>query len=391
MESTTFLILLSSLGLMIGLLITIWIHSSYQMEIVVHPTPHPARPDQSVPLISVIIPARNEARNIRRCVEALLSQDYPRLELIVVDDRSNDATPQILAEMATRFSNLQIIKGAEPPPDWAGKPFALTQGADQAMGDWLCFIDADTFCRPACLASALATANQYKADLFSILTDQELGSFWEKTILPLVFTALSIGFPAKRVNDPARPEAIANGQFILIRCAVYQAIGGHRSVHDQIAEDKALAERVKRLGHRLIIADGRAVAQTRMYTNLPEIWEGWTKNIFLGMRDRLGLLLAGAVIGLLGSLLLPFWLIAGVLWLATSGHPAAWVVSGQASLLWAILLWYRVRAARAFHIPAAYALTLPIGTLLFTAMMAASAYKVLSGQGVTWKGRNYLR
>lgn len=391
MEPASLLILLSSLGLIIGLAVAIWIHSSYQMEIVVHPQPAPAWPDQPGPLISVIVPARNEARNIRRCVEALLAQDYPRFELIVVDDRSNDATPHILAEMATRYPNLQIKMGTEPPDGWAGKPFALAQGADQAMGDWLCFIDADTFCRPSCLASTLATATQHEADLFSMLTDQELGSFWEKTILPLVFTALSIGFPANRVNNPERPEAIANGQFILIRRTVYQAIGGHRSVHDQIAEDKALAERVKRLGYQLIIADGRAVAHTRMYTNLPEIWEGWTKNIFLGMRDRLGLLLAGALISLLGALLLPFWLLAGLLWLLVSGHPAAWVVSGEASLLWAILLWYRVRAARAFNISPVYALTLPLGTLLFMAMMGASAYKVLSGQGVTWKGRNYLR
>ncbi len=293
--------------------------------------------------------------------------------------------------MAGTYPNLQIQQGTEPPPEWAGKPFALTQGADQATGEWLCFIDADTFCNPSCLASALACARDQQADLFSILTAQELGSFWEKTILPLVFTALSVGFPADKVNDPKQPQAIANGQFILIRRSVYQAIGGHRSVYDQIAEDKALAERVKHLGYRLIIADGRAVAHTRMYTNLSEIWEGWTKNIYLGMRDRLGLLLVGALVGLLGALLLPFWLLTGLAWLTASGLPAAWVVIGEACLVWVVLLWYRVRAARAFNISAAYALTLPLGALIFTAMMASSAYKVLSGQGVTWKGRTYLR
>ena len=222
-----------------------------------------------------------------------------------------------------------------------------------------------------------------------MLTDQELGSFWEKAILPLVFTALSVGFPARRVNDPERPEAIANGQFILMRRSVYTAIGGHASVHDQVAEDKALAERVKHSGYRLILADGRSVARTRMYTNLAEIWEGWTKNIFLGMRDRPGLLLAGALIGLLGALLLPFWLLGGLYWFLASGQPAAWIVSAEAILLWGVLLRFRLRAARAFHIPPGYALTFPLGALFFTAMMAASAFKVLSGQGVTWKGRSY--
>jgi chlorobactene glucosyltransferase len=387
MQLTTFLILISSLGLVAGLAVTIWIHSSYRMEIVVRPDGTTA-PTKS-PWISVIVPARDEARNIRRCVDAIMGQDYRRFELIVVDDRSSDATPHILDDLARQYPTLKVIAGAEPPADWAGKPFALSQGADQAGGEWLCFIDADTFCLPGCLTASLETARQHQADLFSMLTDQELGSFWEKTILPLVFTALSVGFPARNVNDPKRPEAIANGQFILIRRAVYDAIGGYASIHDQIAEDKALAGRVKQSGYRLILADGRAVARTRMYTNLAEIWEGWTKNIFLGMRDRLGLLLAGALIGLLGALLLPFWLLAGLYWLLAGGQLVAGLVSAEAILLWAVLLWYRLQAASAFHISPGYALTLPLGSLFFTAMMAASAFKVLSGQGVTWKGRNY--
>ena len=386
------LILLASLGLIAGLAISIWIHSSYQMEIIIRPKPNWATPAQvGHPLISVIVPARNEARNIRRCVEALLVQNYPQFELIVVDDRSSDATSSILKELVEGYPDLRVISGKEPPPDWAGKPFALTQGVEQAGGEWLCFIDADTFCEPDCLSACLTAAIQHRADLFSMLTDQELGSFWEKAILPLVFTALSVGFPANHVNDPKRPEAIANGQFILMPSSVYQAVGGHRSVCDQIAEDKALAERVKRLGYQLIIADGREVAWTRMYTNLSEIWEGWTKNIYLGMRDRLGLLLVGALVGVLGSVLLPFWLVASGIWLLGNGQTAAWIVGGEAVLLWMVLTGYRIRAARAFHISAGYALTLPLGALLFTAMMAASAFKVLSGQGVTWKGRSYHR
>ena len=389
MHSSILLISLSSLGLIIGLAITFWIHGSHQMAIVVRP--QESSSPSARPLISVIVPARNEARNIRRCLEALLAQQYPRFEIIVVDDRSTDATPRILNELAGLHPNLHILSGAEPPPDWAGKPFAISQGVEQARGDWLCFIDADTFCQPACLSATLATAERHQADLFSMLTDQELGSFWEKTILPLVFTALSVGFPAKHVNDPERPEAIANGQFILIRRPVYQAIGGHASIRAEIAEDKALAGRVKHLGYRLILADGREAALTRMYTNLPEIWEGWTKNIYLGMRDRPGLLLTGALIGLLGALLLPVWLLAGLYWLVVSGQPAAWLVFGEAVILWAVLLNFRVRAARAFRIAPGYALTFPLGALLFTAMMATSAYKVLSGQGVTWKGRHYQR
>lgn len=377
----------STILLLAGLAITYLIHSRYQLEITVQPTPPPA--PSVTPTIAVIIPARNEARNIRRCVEALLAQTYPNYELTVIDDRSNDATPQILVQIQALHPHLHILEGEELLPGWAGKPHALAQGAAKAKGEWLCFVDADTFARPELLTSALAAAQTHQADLFTILTGQELGSFWEKVILPLVFTALSFGFPARQVNDPNRPEAIANGQFILVRRAVYEATGGHAAIRARIDEDKALAERVKHGGYRLIVADGRAVARTRMYTSFAEIWEGWTKNIFLGMRDRLGLLLFGGVVGVLGALALPLWLIAGVAWFAVTGSPVSAVVAAEAALLWAYLLWIRARVARAMEISPLYALTLPLGALVFTAMMFASAVNVLSGKGVTWKGRTY--
>jgi chlorobactene glucosyltransferase len=126
--------------------------------------------------------------------------------------------------------------------------------------------------------------------MFTIMTFQILGSFWEKTIMPLVMTALAVGFSPRKVNDPTTKNAIANGQFILIKRSVYDAIGGHKSVKDQIVEDKAISEQVKWNGHRLIVADGEKVASTRMYTSLPEMWEGWTKNIYLGLRDQSSLL-----------------------------------------------------------------------------------------------------
>jgi len=388
-----FLLLLSTIGLALGLAMTYWIHSQSRMEIVVTPT-LPSQPTPPYPAISVIVPARNEERNIHRCIEALLVQDYPNFEVIVVDDRSTDATPQLLEGLlhspANSQGRLHLLRGGELPPDWAGKPHALTQGAAAASGEWLCFVDADTFAAPALLSAAYAAAQHHQADLFSILTDQELGSFWEKVILPLVFTALSFGFPARLVNDPHRPEAIANGQFILIPRPVYEKLGGHEAVRGRIDEDKALAELVKRSGHHLVIADGRSVARTRMYTSLPEIWEGWTKNIYLGLQDRLWLLLFGAVAGLLGALLLPFWLIGSLYWLASQGGPAPAVVVVQALVVWGYLIAQRMRASQEMGISPLYAFTLPLGALLFTAMMVVSAYNVLSGRGVTWKGRVYL-
>jgi chlorobactene glucosyltransferase len=393
MNTSTSILLLSTAMCLAGLLITWWVHSRTQLDRVVEPAfpPFPA----NSPLVSVIVPARNEARNIQRCLAALLSQTYPSYEVIVVDDRSTDETPHLLADLVRQIQSsgsdhrLHVISGSDLPGDWAGKPYALHQGVSATRGEWLCFVDADTFARPPLLASALLAAAQWQADLLTLLTDQELVTFWERTILPLVFTALAFGFPADRVNDPGKPDAIANGQFILIRRDAYDKVGGHQAVRNRIDEDRALAALVKHSGYRLVVADGRRLVNTRMYTSLPEIWEGWTKNIYLGLRDRLWLLLLGAAVGLLGALALPLWLVLGVGWLVSGGGAVALLVTFQSLLVWACLLIQRARAARAFHIPAWYALTLPLGALLFTAMMFASAFKVITGIGVSWKGRTY--
>jgi chlorobactene glucosyltransferase len=389
---------LSTLAFILALLVTWWLHGGHGLDIAVTPAALP--PGQQPPLISVIVPARDEARNIRRCLTALLTQTYPSCEIIVIDDRSTDETPSILreiqAEHASRLAAhgssgppVQVVEGAELPAGWAGKPHALQQGVAVARGEWFCFIDADTFASPQLLSSAYLTATSHGADMFSMLTRQELLTFWERTILPLVFTALGVGFPARRVNDPSKPDAIANGQFILIRRDVYAAIGGHTAVKERIDEDRALAQVVKVAGFRLLLANGWSVATTRMYTSLSEMWEGWTKNIFLGMRDQLALLSFGALVGLLGALALPAWLLLGLFWLLSGGGLVAGIVAAQALLVWAALLYSRAQACRGFEISRVYAFTLPLGAFMLTAMMFASAFKVLSGRGVSWRGRTY--
>jgi chlorobactene glucosyltransferase len=375
----------------VGLFITWLVHSRSGLDIVVSPrTGQELSSFQGeVPLISVIIPVRNEARNIDRCLRALFRQTYPHVEFIVIDDRSSDETPCILSQLKQADDRLHIVHGVELPLGWAGKPHALVQGAAAARGEWLCFMDADTFAEPGLLWSTYCTAMEQQSDMFSILTEQELGSFWERTILPLVFLGLSYGFPAQRVNDPHAPDAIANGQFILVRRSVYHVIGGHSAVKDRIDEDKAIAILAKHSGYRLVIADGRLVARTRMYTSLAEMWEGWTKNIYLGLQDRLWLLLFGAFLGLVVSVMLPLWLFGGLVWLASAGGSAAAVITIEAAVLWTFLIYKRLQACGAFHISGGYAFTFPLGALVFTAMMMASAYNVISGRGVLWKGRRY--
>jgi len=381
-------IVISSITFIAGIIIITWMHNQYQLDIVAEPE----HPPQNAPLISVCIPARNEERNIERCVEALLAQTYPNFEIIVLDDRSTDSTGEILHDLATKTDKLNILNGSNLPLGWAGKPHALIQAAAVARGEWLCFVDADTFVTPDALAAVYAKAAETGADLFTIMTKQIMLTFWERSVLPLVMLALSVGFSPRKVNDPNRKDAIANGQFIFIKRSVYEAVGGHEAIKNSIVEDKDLAVLVKRKGYRLVVADGRKVASTRMYTSLSEMWEGWTKNIYLGLRDDRGLLLLGvfgAFLAFTAALLLPPWVIWGIALLGAGSGVEGSVVLIEALALWGYLLFWRVLASRGMDIPAWYALTIPIGAGVFAAMMVTSAWNVLSGKGVTWKGRTY--
>jgi len=214
-----------------GIVVVFWLHNQYHLDIVVKPAPPPT----NAPLISVCVPARNEERNIRACIQSILAQDYPNFEIIVLDDRSTDGTPEILNNLAkveiprlgpgTSFRKVpfKIIHGSKLPLGWAGKPHALFQASGAARGEWLCFVDADTFLSPATLSSCYAKALETKADMFTIMTFQILGSFWEKVVMPIVTTALSVGFSPRKVNNPKSKDAIANGQFILMN---YPAASG---------------------------------------------------------------------------------------------------------------------------------------------------------------------
>ena len=380
--------IISTLLFILGIVIIHWTHNQYHLDIVVMPAPPPA----DAPLVSVCIPARDEEANIRRCVEAILRQDYPNFEVIALDDRSTDATLEILRQLAAQNDKLKIISGSDLPEGWAGKPHALYQASALAYGDWLCFVDADTFLESNALSSVYAKAIETNADLFTILTKQILGSFWERTVMPLVMTALSVGFSPRKVNDPSRRDAVANGQFIFIKRSIYDLIGGHEKIKDQIVEDKALSENVKWNGHRLVVADGMQVASTRMYTSLASMWEGWTKNIYLGLRDHPSLLVLGAfgaTLALIAALFLPVWPLLGVIWYFKDGGWMALGVIIKSMIVWGYLIFIRAKVLEKMETSKWYAMTIPLGAGVFAGMMLTSAWKVISGQGVTWRGRKY--
>ena len=383
--------LTSTLLLILGIIILRWLHNQHHTDTLSVPENLPAK---NAALISICVPARNEERNIRRCVEGLLAQTYPNFEVLVLEDRSTDSTAQILGELSRQDARLKIISGDALPLGWAGKPHALTQASASARGEWLCFVDADTFAAPEALNAVYTNALKADADLFTIFTHQEMETFWERTILPLVMTALSAGFSPRKVNDPNQDDAIANGQFIFIKRTVYDAIGGHAAIKDSIVEDKDLAVLTKSSGYRLVIADGSDYVRTRMYTSLPEMWEGWTKNIYLGLRDEprlVALGIFGAFLALSAALLLPLWVLWGTYLTVSSPSQESFVILIESLVLWGYLIYWRIQANKGMDVPIWYALTAPLGAGVFAAMMFTSAFKVISGKGVMWKGRRYKR
>lgn len=386
-----------------------WSHAigvaSFYIILWVRTKPGKARPASEnnlslpqLPLVSIIVPARNEERNIRRCVISLLEQDYPSFEVIVVDDGSTDGTVRCLAEIAhthPQRTKLRVLTVDHLPAGWAGKPHTLHTGTQEAQGDFFLFTDADTWHSPLALRTAVTRAIEGKKDLLSLSTEQELPSFWEKVMMPMAYLGISMQYPFKQINDPRSRVALANGQYILIRQAVYRQLGGYArpELRGTLLDDRDLARLVKQQGFSLELADGRKLVRVRMYRNLRETWRGWRKNAFLGSRGGLPfalLQLPGLPMVTVAPFLLPLWL-----WLSCLVSRGKSVSPAEASVLSALELGpplaYRRWMDKEMHLPWYSALTHPLAGLLFTGILAQSTWRVVTRRGVEWSGREYFK
>ena len=229
------------------------------------------------PLVSVIVPARNEEASLADCLQSLVSQTGVSFEIIVVDDHSTDRT----REIATSFSAVRVIEAGPLPAGWTGKNNAVTVGTRAARGAWLLFTDADTVHLTGSLAAALKEAQDNGAELLSYSPEQIAVTFWEMATLPVVFAELARQYSPSKVSDPASPIAAANGQYLLIRRDAYEAVGGHAAIAGDILEDVALARAVKSSGRRIRFRYGANAVRTRMYRNYRQLRDGWTKNLAL--------------------------------------------------------------------------------------------------------------
>jgi glycosyltransferase involved in cell wall biosynthesis len=332
-------------------------------------------------VVSAIIPARNEEASIARTVESVAAQ--PEIEeLVVVDDGSTDATPRILSELAARVPKLSVIAAGSLPGGWVGKNRAAWVGAAASKGDWLLFTDADTFHLKGAMQRALADATEYDAALVSYSPEQEMGTWWERALILQIFWMLSKRYKFEKVNDPRLPDAAANGQFILVRRTVYESVGGHAAIANEILEDVALARLVKRSGSRLYFASGVGIVRTRMYRSFGAMWQGWTKNLYA--------LVGGSLFRLFCELVGWFVLLLLVTALLSKRivYPLDWVVVSGC------LAWFAVQLAsfgaylRRNRYPFSDIKYIVLGVCLYSAALIVSWWKSLNGT-VEWKGRRY--
>lgn len=355
------------------------------------PVPAP----EDAPLVSILVPARNEARNIEACVRSLLAQEYPRFQLVVLDDHSDDGTGDIIRSLglSEESDSRTLLQGQTLPEGWAGKNWACHQLAQRARGEFLFFTDADTVHAPGTVAAAVAYAQEKRADLVSAWPRLLTGTLGEKLVIPMILLLGMVMYPhwlvlwlqehprlaARLPKNVLRSLGAANGQFLFFRRSAYERLGGHQSLRDHLVEDVAFGRAVTaRMGEgmRLFNCDSLRFSTVRMYRSFGETWEGFTKNMRPAFEGHLpGFLVVGTV--QFACFLYPFIALFGP---AALRHFA----NAEVALIYLIRLVltvrYRTTWIGALLHPLGHALCLAIGL---------NSWRCSAGGGVSWKGRRY--
>ena len=349
--------------------------------------------------LSVVIPAFDEEQNIEGCLTHVLMSERPcsRWDVIVVDDQSSDNTVKIAEQAIVTVAGADqpgaTVLQAGPRPKgerWVGKNWGCCQAMEQVNSEWVLFIDADVTLAPDAIRRALHQSINENADLFSLAPRLTCGCLAEWMVQPIMASLLGLGFPILEANDPASTVAFAAGPFMLFRRDSYNAIGGHRALAGEVVEDLALARRIKEGGFRLRYVLGIDAVDLQMYDNFQALWEGWSKNWFLGLDRSISKSLgAGGVVLLMFTL--PWLLLPASLTMAC--------VSSQDQILWlsdaglglvailmqlSVRLWTRAR----FSVPLRHWWLMGVGGMIIGLIAPTSVWKSLTGRGWTWKGRS---
>jgi len=333
-------------------------------------------PVSSRPVVSVVVPARNEEASLGACLESLVSQTGVLFEVVVVDDGSTDRT----REIAQLFPAVRVLEAPPLKAGWIGKNNAVDAGARAAHGRWLLFTDADTVHLPGSLSRSVTEAEQQKAALLSYSPEQDVRGILEKAVMPVIFAELAAAYRPSQVSHPRSPAAAANGQYLLVSREAYDSVGGHAAVAGDLLEDVALARKVKKSGRKIFFRFGGDAVRTRMYRSFSQLREGWTKNLKL---------LFPSSVQLAVTRTLEFVLIVGSAALTVvSLVERRWMVAAASAAVALALYGFLLKRIRRAHFSwDANALAI-LGLPLFSYLLLRSALSYKRGR-VNWKGREY--
>jgi cellulose synthase/poly-beta-1,6-N-acetylglucosamine synthase-like glycosyltransferase len=354
-------------------------------------------PPDPPPSVSVLIAAKDEEANIETAVRTMMQQDYPRYELIVINDRSTDRTREILDRLEAEYSvgrngRVRVLHVEQLRAGWFGKNNAMREGMELAQGEWLCFSDADcTQTSTRTLTVAMRHALDTGVDFLSVLPVLEMRSIWERIIQPVCSAIMVFWFHPKRVNNPAHSAAYANGAYMLMNRDTYNAIGGHEAVKTEVNEDMHMARRTKQCGRRLMVVQNDRLYCVRMYAGLKQIWRGWSR-IFYGCFGTFRRLLV-SMLFLLASNIFPY-ASAVIAWLVTASRgwseAGPWrVVAFAASLAVAMQLTVIARFYKLSRVNPWWAPTFIVGAVVCIGILFNSMLKVGGRTATTWRGTTY--
>ena len=336
-----------------------------------------------LPAVSILVPVRNEAEKLlTENVISLATQTYPSLEIVIIDDNSTDATPNILKSLHGRFPTLRIARGHPTLEGWLGKTFALHQAKSLAQAQWLLAVDADVVLDTEAITCAVQFALRHRLDALCILPHLEMVTFWEKVILPVMSWLGVMRVSPTQTNRHLSKYCLGFGSSILFRREPHDLIGGFEAYKNDILDDCRIMELFKENGFKVMVADGTHLLRCRMYTNLKEIVLGFAKNSFATLRFS-SIRLAAFVLAELLCVFLPLVVLMHIKIDDNVANLTNVASMGAVFCLFLLmLLWGRkLRASIIFH------LLYPIGHFMAVAIIIYSAVLHLTGKGVYWKER----